>query len=55
MSATIFCDGCSDIHDVKEVKFLNVEENELGWDVLTFHCANSNFEGISSVRGDLAA
>lgn len=51
METEVYCYGCKESHNTKNVEFLNIEENAEGHDVMTFFCANSQFKGISSVRG----
>lgn len=50
MDTEIYCDGCKESHNVKEVEFLGIEENPEGHDVMTFFCERSQYMGISSVR-----
>ena len=46
----IYCYGCQDSHNVKDVEFLNLEETAESYNVMTFFCANTQYKGISSVR-----
>jgi hypothetical protein len=32
----VICSKCSEEHDTSEVKFLNVEEDIQGWDIMYF-------------------
>lgn len=50
METEVYCYGCQQSHNTKDVEFLNIEENAEGHDVMTFFCANTQYKGISSVR-----
>jgi hypothetical protein len=51
MKTEVYCYGCQESHNTKTVEFLHIEENPDSHDVMTFFCANSQYKGISSVRG----
>ncbi len=34
----VICQECSETHDTENVKFLNIEENEQGKDLMTYEC-----------------
>ena len=45
----VYCKHCQNWHLVKEVEFLNIEEDYQGRDVLTFICNFTNKEEKSNV------
>lgn len=49
--ATVYCTECKEEHNVEEVKFVNIEEDEQGYDKLTFVCPNTGKTLQSLVRG----
>ena len=38
----VYCKGCKDHHPVNEVLFINIEEDEFGYDQMTFSCPYDN-------------
>jgi hypothetical protein len=50
METEVYCYGCQESHNTKQVELLNLEENVEGHDVMTFFCERSQYMGISSVR-----
>lgn len=49
--ATVQCKECGEQHDTEEVKFVNIEEDIQGYDVLTFVCPATGNETTAYVRG----
>ncbi len=49
--ATVQCKECGEQHYVEDVKFLNIEEDIHGYDVLTFECPATGNETTAYVRG----
>jgi hypothetical protein len=47
----VFCSPCSEYHKVKDVKFLNIEEDYKGRDYMTFECHLTHTEQKSHVFG----
>jgi hypothetical protein len=47
----VYCFECSDLHTTEEVKFLNIEEDFQGRDLMTFECPETNTEQKSNVYG----
>jgi hypothetical protein len=47
----VFCRECDEFHDAEEVKFLNIEEDFMGRDYMTFECHLTNTEQKSHVFG----
>lgn len=45
----VFCGECGEFHNAEEVKFLNVEEDSMGRDLMTFECHFTNTEQKSHV------
>ena len=46
----VTCKCCGKEHNVKKVKFLDVEESIEGWDILTFRCPITGDTNKSVVR-----
>ena len=44
----VFCASCGERHNVKDVKFLNIEEDMLGRDVMEFECPET-FSNVKSL------
>ena len=36
--AQVYCKGCKVMHNVPEVSIINIEEDDFGYDQLTFTC-----------------
>jgi len=51
MTFFVLCPACNEEHAVEDVEFLNVEENHMGQDVMTFRCNESNTMQKSLVYG----
>ena len=49
LSMYVKCKGCGEDHSSDQVKFLNIEENDLGQDVLYFVCPVTGEETSSLV------
>ena len=47
----VVCTECSEEHDTETVKFLNVEEDIQGRDIMYFECPVTNLEARSLVYG----
>jgi hypothetical protein len=47
----VFCSPCSEYHKVKDVKFLNIEEDYAGRDLMTYECPVTNTEQKAYVLG----
>ena len=47
----VYCFECSDHHTTEEVKFLNIEEDFQGRDLMTFECLETHTEQKSNVYG----
>ena len=45
----VICTECSEEHDTESVKFLNVEEDIQGRDIMYFECPVTNLEARSLV------
>ena len=45
----VICSECSEEHDTSEVKFLNIEEDMEGRDIMYFECPVTNTETKSLV------
>ena len=48
----VVCTKCSEEHDTSEVKFLNVEEDMEGRDIMYFTCPVTNLDTKSLVYGN---
>ena len=51
MAFFVLCPACNEEHNVEDVEFLNVEENHMGQDVMTFRCNLSDTVQKSNVYG----
>ena len=51
----VICTECSEEHDTSEVKFLNIEEDIQGRDIMYFECPVTNLEARSLVYAIEAA
>ena len=47
----VFCESCGERHNVKDVKFLNIEEDMLGRNVMEFECPETASDVKSLVFG----
>jgi hypothetical protein len=47
----VICTECSEEHDTSEVKFLNIEEDIQGRDIMYFECPVTSLEAKSLVYG----
>lgn len=47
--AYVYCTECQEQHTVKEVTFINIEEDFQGRDLLTFQCPYTSREQKSNV------
>jgi len=45
----VVCTECSEEHDTESVKFLNIEEDIQGQDIMYFECPLTNLEAKSLV------
>ena len=48
----VVCTECSEEHDTSEVKFLNIEEDMEGRDIMYFTCPVTNLDTKSLVYGN---
>ena len=48
----VVCSKCSEEHDTSEVKFLNIEEDMEGRDIMYFTCPVTNLDTKSLVYGN---
>lgn len=49
--ATVQCRECGERHNTEDVKFLDIEEDIQGYDVMTFVCPVTGNNTKSHVRG----
>jgi hypothetical protein len=47
----VFCSECNEFHNAEDVKFLNIEEDYAGRDLMTFECLITNTEQKSYAVG----
>ena len=47
--AYVYCTECQEQHTVKEVTFINIEEDFYGRDLLTFQCPYTTTEQKSNI------
>jgi len=48
----VLCPACDEDHSVEEVESLNIEENSVGEDLLTFRCIETDTIQKSRVYGN---
>jgi hypothetical protein len=49
--AIVRCTQCGEEHEVEDVVFVNIEEDILGWDLLTYICPETDKETKAYVLG----
>ena len=47
----VVCKECGETHKPEEVKFVNIEEDQQGWDLLTFVCPVTKEETKAYIVG----
>ena len=52
MGLFVLCPACDEDHTVDEVESLNIEENAMGEDIVTFRCIVTNTVQKSRVYGN---